>query len=83
MSFGRRDLAAITDLVRAVSRTEIMPRFHRLSPDAVRSKTGPLDLVTDADEAAEARLTESLSQLFPGCAVVGVAYGPLASQPPY
>ena len=71
MSFGTCELAAITDLVRSVSRTEIMPRFHQLTADAVRSKTGPLDLVTDADETAEARLTESLTRLFPGCAVVG------------
>ena len=71
MSFGERDLAEIITLVRAVSRTEIMPRFRKLGEGAVRAKTGPLDLVTDADEAAEARLTEGLTRLFPGCAVVG------------
>lgn len=71
LSLGTRDLAAIADLVRAVSRTEIMPRFHRLTAGAVRAKTGPLDLVTDADETAEARLAEGLTRLFPGCAVVG------------
>ena len=71
MSFGERELAEIVALVRAVSRTEIMPRFRRLGEGDVRTKTGPLDLVTDADEAAEARLTEGLARLFPGCAVVG------------
>jgi fructose-1,6-bisphosphatase/inositol monophosphatase family enzyme len=71
MSFGPRELAEVVALVRAVSRTEIMPRFRRLGEGTVRAKTGPLDLVTDADEAAEARLTEDLARLFPGCAVVG------------
>lgn len=71
MSFCGRDLAAVAALVRAVAQAEVMPRFRRLGDGAVRTKTGPLDLVTEADEAAEARLTEGLERLFPGCAVVG------------
>ena len=71
MSFGARELTEIVTLVRAVAQAEIMPRFRSLGAGAVRTKTGPLDLVTDADEVAEARLTEGLTRLFPGCAVVG------------
>ncbi len=71
MSFGPRELAEVAVLVRAVAQAEIMPRFRDLGAGAVRTKTGPLDLVTDADEAAEARLTEGLTRLFPSCAVVG------------
>jgi fructose-1,6-bisphosphatase/inositol monophosphatase family enzyme len=37
----------------------------------VRAKSGPLDLVTDADEAAERLIEAGLSRLFPGCVVVG------------
>ena len=62
------DVAAI---LRAVSRAEIMPRFRNLRAVDVRSKTGPLDLVTVADEAAEAAITAALTRRFPGCVVIG------------
>lgn len=65
------DLAEIVQLVRAVARTEIMPRFRNLAPGDVQTKSGPLDLVTAADEQAELRLTTGLGRLFPGCVVVG------------
>ncbi len=58
-------------LLRAAARVEIMPRFRKLGAAGVRMKTGPLDLVTDADEAAEAMITRGLLRLFPGCVVVG------------
>jgi fructose-1,6-bisphosphatase/inositol monophosphatase family enzyme len=58
-------------LLRAASRAEIMPRFRQPGRAGVREKTGPLDLVTDADEAAEAMITKGLARLFPGCLVVG------------
>lgn len=64
-------LAEVVQLTRAVARAEIMPRFRTLSPIDVRAKSGPLDLVTAADEIAEARLSVELSRLFPGCVVVG------------
>ena len=48
-----------------------MPRFRALRPGDVRAKAGPLDLVSVADEQAEARLTTGLRRLFPRCAVVG------------
>ena len=48
-----------------------MPRFRNLRPGAVRAKTGPADLVTEADEAAEAMITSGLQRLHPGCLVVG------------
>ena len=69
--FGRRELAEVGTLVRAVARTEVMPRFRNLGRGQVREKTGPLDLVTDADEAAEAMLTQGLRRLYGGCVVVG------------
>ena len=48
-----------------------MPRFRKLGAGAIRTKSGPLDLVTDADEAAEAMITQGLHRLHPGCLVVG------------
>ena len=58
-------------LLRAAARTEVMPRFRKLDAAGVRTKTGPLDLVTDADTAAEAMITKGLQRLHPGCVVVG------------
>ena len=65
------ELGELVQLVREVARTEIMPRFRKLAPGDVQLKTGPLDLVTVADEQAELRLNEGLTRLFPGCVVVG------------
>jgi fructose-1,6-bisphosphatase/inositol monophosphatase family enzyme len=69
--FSVRQVEEVDALLRAASRAEIMPRFRRLGAGAVRQKSGPLDLVTDADEAAEAMITQGLTRLFPGCLVVG------------
>ncbi|HEV7268095.1 MAG TPA: inositol monophosphatase family protein [Falsiroseomonas sp.] len=67
-----RGLASeVATLLRDAARAEIMPRFRRLAPDAVRAKTGPLDLVTEADEAAERVIEAGLAKLFPGALVVG------------
>jgi fructose-1,6-bisphosphatase/inositol monophosphatase family enzyme len=62
------DVAA---LLRDAAQAEILPRFRRLAPEAVRAKSGPLDLVTDADEAAERVITAGLLARFPGCVIVG------------
>jgi fructose-1,6-bisphosphatase/inositol monophosphatase family enzyme len=61
----------VVQLLRAAARAEIMPRFRKLAPGAVRSKTGPNDLVTEADVAAEAMITAGLHRMFSGCLVVG------------
>ncbi len=66
-----RSLTALGALLRAAARTEIMPRFRRLEPADIRAKSGPLDLVTEADEAAERMITKGLHELFGGCHVVG------------
>ena len=70
MTFTRRHLSELAQLLRVAARTEIMPRF-RARGVGVRTKTGPLDLVTDADEAGERLITQGLQRLFPGCLVVG------------
>jgi fructose-1,6-bisphosphatase/inositol monophosphatase family enzyme len=71
MSFSASDLAWLGEVLRDAARAEILPRFRRLDAGAIRSKTGPLDLVTDADEAAERLITARLIEKFPGCVVVG------------
>ena len=69
--FRDRDLAELVGLLREVADSEIMPRFGRLPASAVRTKSGPLDLVTAADEAAEAAITAGLKQRFRSAVVVG------------
>jgi fructose-1,6-bisphosphatase/inositol monophosphatase family enzyme len=71
MRFGAKQASAVAALLRNAAQREIMPRFRRLAPDAVRAKSGPLDLVTEADEAAERLIERDLARMFPGCAVVG------------
>jgi fructose-1,6-bisphosphatase/inositol monophosphatase family enzyme len=71
MNFSRSDAMAVADLLRAAARTEILPRFRNLSAGAVRTKTSHLDLVTDADEAAERMIEAELQRLFPAALVVG------------
>ncbi len=48
-----------------------MPRFRHLSAADVRTKSGPNDPVTVADEAAERAIAAGLRALFPGDAVIG------------
>lgn len=69
--FDRGVATDIAGLLRDAARAEIMPRFRRLAAGGVRSKSGPLDLVTDADEAAERVIAAGLTARFPGCLVVG------------
>ncbi len=69
--FSVRDTAELTQVLRAAARAEILPRFRKLAPEGVRTKSGPYDLVTVADEAAEALITQGLSRLFPDALVVG------------
>ncbi|GGZ05573.1 inositol monophosphatase family protein [Streptomyces poonensis] len=69
--FLARHAADVEEAVRKAAATEIMPRFRQLAADEVDQKSGPHDLVTDADRKAELYLTEALTALLPGSAVVG------------
>ena len=70
-SFTVTQVAELNLLLRTAARAEVMPRFQQLEAGEIRSKTGPLDLVTEADEAAERMITAGLEHVFPGCVVVG------------
>lgn len=61
---------AIADLMIDTANQELVPRFRALASHEIEEK-GPGDVVTVADRAAEARLTEGLLALVPGCVVVG------------
>ena len=69
--FALTSLQVLDEILHAASASEIMPRFRRLGDGDIRTKDGPLDLVTEADEAAERQITQALRRRFPGCVVVG------------
>ncbi|MBR9882941.1 MAG: inositol monophosphatase [Oceanospirillales bacterium] len=62
---------AVIELVREVAKREIVPRFRRLHPDAVRTKAAFDDLVTEADLSAERSLTAGISTLLPDAVIIG------------
>ncbi|HET6619145.1 MAG TPA: inositol monophosphatase family protein [Dongiaceae bacterium] len=64
------DVNAVAALIAEVAATEIQPRFRRLAAHESREK-GPGDIVTIADERAEAALTPRLMDLVPGSIVIG------------
>ncbi|MFC9848948.1 inositol monophosphatase family protein [Streptomyces sp. NPDC060223] len=61
----------VEEVVRQAAAAEVLPRFRQLAAHEIDQKTGPHDLVTDADRLAEAYLTETLTALLPGSVVVG------------
>jgi fructose-1,6-bisphosphatase/inositol monophosphatase family enzyme len=63
-------IATVEALMREVAETAILPRFRHLKESEVSYK-GPADLVTVADQEAEALLTARLPELIPGSRVVG------------
>ncbi len=69
--FVERHSADVEEAVRKAAAAEIMPRFRRLADHEVDQKSGPHDLVTDADRLTERYLTDILGALLPGSVVVG------------
>ncbi|MFD4528651.1 inositol monophosphatase family protein [Streptomyces sp. NPDC058470] len=61
----------VEEVVRQAAAAEVMPRFRQLAAHEIDQKSGPHDLVTDADRLAEEYLAETLTALLPGSVVVG------------
>jgi fructose-1,6-bisphosphatase/inositol monophosphatase family enzyme len=64
------DVYKVAALIAEVAATEIQPRFRKLAAHEQREK-GPGDIVTIADERAEAAMTPRLMELVPGSIVIG------------
>src|SRR5919108_1322934 len=64
------DVNAVAALIAEVAAEEIQPRFRNLATHEQREKA-PGDIVTIADERAEAALTPRLIDLVPGSIVIG------------
>jgi fructose-1,6-bisphosphatase/inositol monophosphatase family enzyme len=60
----------VTDLIKEVAATVVLPRFRHLAAEEVQLKA-PGDTVTIADQEAERALTAGLTALLPGSEVVG------------
>ncbi len=63
--------AALINLVRRAARAEIMPRFRNLAQGDITTKSGPHDLVTEADHQAEAMIARGLQRMFPHALIIG------------
>ena len=64
------DNFAVARLMREVASEEVLPRFRNLSEDDISEKYAG-ELVTVADERAEAALETGLGALVPGSVVIG------------
>lgn len=65
------DLDRVAQVLAEVADAEILPRWRNLADGEIREKTGPNDLVTVADEAAERALAARLPDLLPGSILIG------------
>jgi fructose-1,6-bisphosphatase/inositol monophosphatase family enzyme len=66
-----RLLADVLAALDEIAATEVMPRWRNLGHGDVAEKTGPDDIVTIADQAAEAALAPRLARLVAGSHVIG------------
>jgi fructose-1,6-bisphosphatase/inositol monophosphatase family enzyme len=67
----QRDGRIIEEILADVARAEIMPRFDGRMVNTTRDKTSAFDVVTEADEAAEAEISRRLLAAFPEAAIIG------------
>ena len=69
--FPRQIADGIIQAIRLAAQQEILPHFRALQPEQIAEKSDALDLVTTADLASEALITEALSALFPDALIIG------------
>ncbi|WP_434642308.1 inositol monophosphatase family protein [Achromobacter piechaudii] len=70
-TFTLEDTRKLAAVLAETAQVEVMPRFRNLPEGAVRGKSSPRDLVTDADEAAERMIGARLAKLHPGAVLIG------------
>lgn len=61
----------ISDLIQECAQDIILPRFRQLSDHQIDTKTGPKDLVTEADILAERYLESRIPDIYAGSVIVG------------
>ena len=65
------DVILLGDILREAAKSEILPRFRRLDPQTVRTKSNATDLVTEADTEAEHRIKREIAKIWPDAVVIG------------
>jgi myo-inositol-1(or 4)-monophosphatase len=70
MSFSEDELLAVAHEAARAAAAELRPRFGH-HQHGIRSKSGPTDLVSEADLAAEAAIRRVLAERRPGDAILG------------
>lgn len=65
------DIASLANTLQEAAAVEIMPRFRNLGEGDVRMKTEAIDLVTEADEAAERLIRDRVAEIMPNALFVG------------
>ncbi|NML73383.1 inositol monophosphatase [Rhizobium sp. S-51] len=65
------DIAALANTLQEAAATEILPRFRNLGDGDVRMKTDAIDLVTEADEAAERLIRARIAEIMPDAVFIG------------
>lgn len=71
MKIPAQQASEVAALLRAAAQAEILPRFRKLASGDIRTKSSPLDLVTEADEAAERMIAAELAARFPEAMILG------------
>lgn len=67
----RIDMGRIAEALQEAAEAEILPRYQRLEAAHIHEKTEAIDLVTEADTAAEALLARLFKDILPGALFVG------------
>jgi fructose-1,6-bisphosphatase/inositol monophosphatase family enzyme len=65
------DLDALAAILREAAQAEVMTRWRTLTPQMIRTKSNPADLVTEADEAAERLIRIGVARLMPDAVFIG------------
>lgn len=65
------DIGELASLLQEAAVAEILPRFRNLSAGDVRMKTEAIDLVTEADEAAERFIKARVAEMAPNALFIG------------
>jgi fructose-1,6-bisphosphatase/inositol monophosphatase family enzyme len=71
MPLSHSDALFIGTILTNAADTHIMPRFRQLAQTDIRQKSSAFDIVTAADEAAEAAIATALRSAFPNAAIIG------------
>jgi fructose-1,6-bisphosphatase/inositol monophosphatase family enzyme len=65
------DISELATILRDAAIVEILPRFRRLDPGTVLTKSSPTDLVTEADTEGEHFIKREIAKRWPAALVVG------------